>query len=1047
MKLNQLKFSNKACLRFLLSAAFLICVVAVQAQTSVSGKVTEEATGEALPGANVILKGTTIGTQTDTEGNFTINATRGDILVVSYIGYLDQEVTISDATSIQVALKEDISTLEEIVVVGYGSQRKSIVTGSISSIKAEDLKEVPVLRVDESLQGRTTGVVVAANSGQPGSSATVRVRGLTSLNDGSNDPLWVVDGVVVDNGAIGYLNQSDIESIEVLKDAASQAIYGARAAAGVVLITTKKGRSGKMKIEYNGMFGTSAPSKRLDLTNATEYATLQNESADAAGQQIPFEDPQNLGEGTDWQDAIFNDAARRQNHEVSLSGGNKYSTFYSSFGYWNQEGIVATDISNYERISIRLNSEHKVYDWLTIGENFGYSHQESVGIGNTNSEYGGPLSSAINLDPVTPLIITDPNVANASPYSTNEGIQRDENGNPYGISSYVGQEMSNPKAYMQTRLGNYNWSDDFIGNVYVGIKIIDGLTFRSTLGGKIAFWGYESFTPVFYLNSSTINSTNSFSRGKNRRFDYNIENTLSYAKTISDHNFEVLLGQGAYQNNMTTSINVTKWDLPVDNFDDASLNFDVPTDQITAGGGESSLHKVSSLFARINYNFKGKYLFTAIARRDGSSRFGTNNRYGFFPSGSVGWIASEENFWPENQIVNFLKLRGGYGVVGNDNIGDFAYLSTVGGGRNYAFGTDGSYYNGVSPNAPSNPDLRWEQTTQINIGLETKLIKNLFFSFDWFKKITDDILMYPRIPGYVGAISNPAANVGSLENSGVELELGYQKTFNEFYLRASGNVTYLTNEVTFLGNGVDYLSGGNSFQASTYPITRTAVGQPLNSFYGFQMLGIFQNQADIFSHVNSVGDVIQPNAKPGDIIWADLNDDAQITEDDRTFIGNPTPTWTFGITLNANYKNFDLLVFGQGVGGNMIFQGLRRLDIANANYQAVAMGRWTSEGSSTDYPRLVNGDPNHNFSNPSTLYLEKGNYFRFKIIQLGYTLPQTVLQRMKIEKIRVYVTAENLFTITKYTGYDPEIGGGTMSIDRGYYPQARSFLFGLSLGI
>ena len=885
--LHERFFMNK--LKLTLTWTFILSINLVMAQVSISGRVVEKASGEPLPGANVIIKGTTTGTQTDIDGNFTIQAQKGVVLLISYLGYVDQEILLGDAKNILVSMQEDVSKLDEIVVVGYGSQKKSVITGSISSIKAEDIESIPILRIDEALQGRTTGVTIASNSGQPGSGSTVRVRGITSLNDGTNDPLWVVDGVVIDNGGIGYLNQSDIESIEVLKDAASQAIYGARAASGVILITTKKGSSGKMKITYNGVYGFSGPAKKLDLTNATEYATLQNESALAANQNIVFEDPASLGEGTDWQNVIFNDAAKRQNHELSLSGGNDVSNYFASFGYWDQEGIVATEISNYKRINLRLNSEHKVYDWLTIGQNFGYSHQKSIGLGNTNSEYGGPLSSAINLDPVTPLIITDPEIANSSPYSTNEGIMRDENGNPYAISTYVGQEMSNPMAYMKTRLGNYNWSDDFIGNAFVDIKIMEGLKFRSTFGAKLSYWGWESFTPVFYLNSTTINSINSFSRGNNKRFDYNLENTLSYSKKIADHSFELLLGQGAYQENMTSSINVTKWDLPVDNFDDASLNYDVPTDQITAGGGEGSLHRVSSLFTRLNYNFKGKYLLTAIARRDGSSRFGSNNRFGFFPSGSLEWLAFEENFWPENKYVNFLKLRAGYGIVGNDNIGDFAYLSTVGGGRNYPFGTEGNYYNGVSPNAPSNPDLRWEQTTQINFGLESKLVQHISFSFDWFKKMTDDILMYPRIPGYVGAIGNPAANVASLKNSGVELELGYQKSFNEFHLNASANASYLTNEVTDLGNGVEYLSGGNYFQASTYPITRTAIGQPINSFYGFHMLGIFQNQADIDSHVNSAGDLIQPNAKPGDIIWDDLTDDGAITEDDRTFIGSLQP--------------------------------------------------------------------------------------------------------------------------------------------------------------
>ena len=473
----------------------------------------------------------------------------------------------------------------------------------------------------------------------------------------------------------------------------------------------------------------------------------------------------------------------------------------------------------------------------------------------------------------------------------------------------------------------------------------------------------------------------------------------------------------------------------------------MPTEQITAGGGESTIHRVTSLFSRINYNFKGKYLFTGVFRRDGSSRFGSNNRFGFFPSVSLGWVITEENFWPENDYVNFFKVRGGYGVVGNDNIGDFAYLSTVGGGRNYPFGIYGDYFNGVSPNAPSNPDLKWEETTQINIGFEATVFKSVSLTFDWFKKATNDILMYPRIPGYVGAIGNPAANVASVKNTGVELEIAYQKSFGPLQMTVSGNVSHLKNEVTDLGTGVDYLSGGNSFQASTYPITRTAVGQPMNSFFGFQRLGIFQNQSDIYAHINSAGDVIQPNAQPGDVIWADLDDDGEITENDRTFIGNPTPNWTYGATINLKYKSFDFLVFGQGAAGNMIFQGLRRLDISNANYQTEALNRWHGEGTSTDYPRLVDGDPNNNFTNPSDFYLEKGNYFRIKTLQLGYTLPKKYTDKVNLKSVRFNITAENLLTITNYTGYDPEIGGGTMSIDKGIYPQARTFLFGLSLNL
>ena len=449
--------------------ALLISASVANAQVTISGRVTESSSGGPLPGANVVIKGTTTGTLTDIDGVFSIQTTKGSTLVISYLGFMDREVLIGDKTNIQISLSEDRTNLDEVIITGYGSQQKSVVTGAISSIKADDLKDQPILRVDQTLQGRTTGVVVAANSGQPGSSATVRVRGITSLNNGANDPLWVVDGVVVDNGGIGYLNPSDIQSVEVLKDASSQAIYGARAAAGVILITTKKGESGKLKVSYNGFVGTSSPEHKLNLLNAEQYATLQNEALLNAGKSPLFQSPESMGVGTDWQDQVFNKAAKRQSHELSLSGGNDVSTFYTSFGYWNEEGIVATDISNYERINVRINSTHKVYDWLTFGENLGYTHQKSIGIGNTNSEYGGVLSSAINLDPVTPVVIYDPAIANASPY-TNDGIMKDANGNPYGISEYVGQEMSNPMAYMQTRLGNYNWSDDFVGNVLVKQK-------------------------------------------------------------------------------------------------------------------------------------------------------------------------------------------------------------------------------------------------------------------------------------------------------------------------------------------------------------------------------------------------------------------------------------------------------------------------------------------------------------------------------------------------------------------------------------------------
>ena len=1009
---------------------------------SVSGTVSD-ADGP-LPGASVVMKGTNTGVTTDFDGNFSISGgiDNNSILVFSYVGFESQEIVVGNQSIINVQMQEAKGYLDEVVVIGYGSQKKSVVTGAISSIKQSELKDIPITRVEQTLQGRISGITISANSGQPGSSSTVRVRGITTL--GNNEPLWVVDGVIVDSGGIGYLNQSDIASVEVLKDAASQAIYGARSAAGVILITTKKGSTGKLRVNYNGYTGVSSAARTLDLLNATQYATLLNEKSVNGGGNVLFTNPESLGIGTNWQSVIFNDNAARSSHELSVSGGNGVSSFYGSFGMTDHEGIVMSNISNYVRKNIRLNSTHKISSKLTIGQTLGYSNEKNVGIGNTNSEFGGPLSSAINLDPITPTVETDPLLTGFAPY-TNVGVFADSNGNPYGISSLVAQELTNPLAYQKTRLGQYGWSDNFVGNMYAELELMEGLKIRSTIGTKLAYWGYDSFTPISYLNAATIVSQNNISRGTNKGFGWNLENTISYAKQIDDHNFSVLLGQGAYVANITSGETVTYYGIPVDNYKDASFNFSVPIDQIVASAYSGTEHRVTSLFSRLTYNFNEKYLFTAIMRRDGSSRFGSNNKYGYFPSFSAGWVPSRESFWKENNIVNQLKIRGGYGVTGNDNIGDFKYLSTVGGGRNYAVGSAGNITIGNSPDAPSNPDLKWEETSQLNIGFDTRLFNKFTATFDWYKKVTTGILQSVTIPGYVGAIGSPTGNVADMENTGIDLELGYANQFREVNLSLNGNISFIENEVTYLGNNVDFISGGESIQSTTYPITRTQVGLPIHSFYGFQTNGIFQNQSEIDAYVNSEGVVIQPDARPGDFKWVDVDDDGDIDSDDRDFLGNSLPKVTFGLTLNMDYKNFDLMVFGQGAAGNKIFQGLRRLDVSNANYQTSALGRWVGEGTSNDFPRLTTSDTNNNFSNPSDFYLEDGDYFRLKTVQIGYTLPSSLFDSTGIQRLRIYLTAENLITFTKYSGYDPEIGGGVMGIDRGYYPQARTNQIGVNL--
>lgn len=1012
------------------------------AQRNVGGTVTDAKSKEPLIGANVLVKGTSIGTITEVDGSWTLSVPAGsDVLIFSYTGYGEKEVRLGADNVINVAMEEG-TLLDEVIVVGYGIQKKSVVTGVISSLKTKDLEKVPSARVEQSLQGRVSGVTIAQNSGQPGSPSTIRIRGITTFGGGGNNPLWVVDGVVVDAGGIGYLNQSDIESIEVLKDAASAAIYGTRAATGVILVTTKKGKEGKFNVSYNGFMGTSAPEKVLKLLNASQYAALLNERSVAGGGGLLFPSI-NLGTGTDWQKEVFNYGAQRYSHELSLSGGNNRSTFYVSAGIQDQQGIVATEISNFNRTSLRLNSTHKISKIFTFGQTLGYSHQKATGIGATD-EFGGVLSSAINLDPITPVVVTDPAIANTAPYSVNPVI-RDANGNPYGISSLVGQEMRNPTAFIQTRLGSYDWADDIVGNAYLQADITKDISVKSSVGIKRAYWGGVGFTPVFYLSATSSTSQNSYGKSENKVFNWNVENTIAYNKAFNEHQISVLLGQGAYVENIGGGLGTTLFNLPVKDYTTASFNFDIPASSRTTSSYDMVQHKVSSLFARLNYNFSDKYLLTGIIRRDGSSRFGANNKYGVFPSVSAGWVLSNEDFWQSGKkAISYLKIRGGYGVVGNDAIRDFGYLATVAGGFNYTLGNSGIITTGYAPTSLDNPDLRWEETSQANIGFEAELFSSLTLNVDLFDKTTTGILRPINIPGYVGVSSQPVGNVADMKNRGVELELGYRKKVGDLNISANGSFSYLKNEVTYVASDADFIVGDASFQ-SMGVVTRTAVGQSYNSFYGFQTNGIFQNDADIAAYANSDGTPIQPNARPGDFRWTDINGDGAITDADKTFLGTNLPKYTFGLTVNLDYKGFDLMVFAQGAGGNKIFQGLRRLDIGNSNYQTVAMSRWTGEGSSNTFPRLTSNDSNGNFGRMSDFYLEDGTYARIKLVQLGYSLPKSIADKISAGRIRLYITGENLLTLTKYTGYDPEIGGGVFGIDKGFYPQARSFIGGIQV--
>lgn len=965
--------------------------------------------------------------------NVKISRSLGMVAVLYFTANFSAQNTTNDTVS-----KE--TKIEEVVMIGYGTQKKSNVTGAISSLKASDIEDIPAGRPEQVLQGRAAGVSVISNSGQPGASPTVRVRGITSFGAGSNDPLWVVDGIVVDN--IAWLNQTDIEGIEVLKDGASAAIYGVSAAKGVILVTTKKGAKGRLNMSYNGSFGVGNASRKLDLLNATQYATIMNEASVNDGRAPMFTNTSTLGQGTDWQDVIFN-TAQRSSHDFSISGGSDKSTFYSSFGYFEQEGIVMRDISNYKRLNARINSTHRVLDFLTIGQTFAYTHTKSVGI-NANGEFGGPLSSAINLDPTTPVTITDISQQPFSSDYNNPFIVRDEYGNPYGISHWVNKEMSNPLAFQKTQLGRYNWSDDMVANVFADLKISKDFSFKSSLNGKLSYWGNQGFTPRFYLSPSYKNDTfNSLFRQNEKKFEWSTENTITYQKKFGGHSLNVLLGQGYYEYNISSGQNVTYQNLPTENWQDASFNFDIPQkDRSTNAWDGKETHK-TSYFGRIVYDYENKYLFTGTIRRDGSSKFARAYHWGTFPAMSLGWNISNENFWPENNIVNSLKLRGGYGSLGNDAIDNFQFANFLTAGSNYSFG-DNSIHIGYAPSTLENPELKWEKTSQLNIAADLKLFRNFDLSVDVFRKKTTDILRQVNIPGYVGVTNNPWRNIGDMNNDGVEVSLGYKKNWGDFGVSANGNFSYLKNEIIRLEDDKPY-DNFASFQ-SMGPVSRLQIGYSYGSFFGFQNAGVFQNQAEIDAYRNSAGGLIQPNAKPGDFIRTDVNGDGKIDEADYVYLGNSVPKYTFGFTLNMNYKNFDLMMFAQGQAGNKIFQGLRRLDIQTANYQTAVLDRWTGEGTSYTNARVSMDDLNQNYTRMSDHYLQKGDYLRLKLVQLGYTLPKNVSETIGAGKVRFYITAENLITFTKYTGYDPEIAGGdTYGIDRAYYPQARTFLFGANV--
>ena len=863
----------------------------------------------------------------------------------------------------------------------------------------------------------------------------------------------------------------------MLKDAASGAIYGARAANGVILVTTKKGKEGKAQINYNFSYGWQSKWRKRDVVGATDYAILQNEKYVNGGMAPIFADPYNIidingnkvqGNGTDWQDQVFNDNAPIMQHDLSVSGANEKLNYYLSLGYIEQEGIVGGNYghSNYDRLTLRSNNSYTLFDdskersflnKLVLGANVSYMSVHNTSI-DANSTWGSVLGSALYMAPTLPVTVTGATADNMVSQFSKYDLFRDANGDPYTIPGYFGSygEQNNPVAMLQ---GNptKNWSQKIMPKFTVDLQIWDNIKYHFSYSSEVSFWGSDgATTQKFYLSGNNNSDHTYASAYKGNNTTWQIENTLSYDKTIGKHSFNVLLGQSATKFK-GDELGGGRWDLvnpskPSINYATGDIVYSEDADGKITGasahfnvyGGPYTEHRLSSMFARVGYDFDERYMLQATVRRDGSSRFGSNNKYGVFPSFSLGWNIMNENFMESTRKwLSNMKLRVSWGKNGNDNIGDFLYTTLTSMGSNYYFGTNSNLTIGSKANRLANPDLKWEESEQTDIGLDLAFFNSaLTFTADYYIKKTNGMIIEMPIPSYVGE-SKPYGNVGDMENSGVEFELGYRGHVGDFSYSVKANASYLHNVLKNLGNDTGFLNYGiNQFSDGG---TRAENGLPFPFFYGYKTAGVFQNTAEVQSYLNSDGNMIQPDAVPGDLRFVDVNNDGKITSDDRTNIGNGTPDWTFGLNLGAEWKGFDFNLFLQGVSGVDVFDATYRQDMVSGNYPNWMLGRWTGEGTSDRVPRLALGDSKNWVC--SDIYVQDGSYLRLKNISLGYTLPRALTQKVKINRFRVYVMAENLFTWTKYWGYDPEIGTSSTSlgVDYGVYPQARTYTVGFNL--
>ena len=968
-------------------------------QITVQGVVKDQ-TGETVIGASVMEKGTTNGTITGIDGDFSLNMSPNGTLVVSFVGYKTQEVQVKGQKQLQVVLSEDAEMLDEVVVIGYGTMKKSDLTGAVSSIGNKDIKDSPVSNLGQAIQGKISGVQIV-DAGKPGDNVSIKIRGLGSINN--CDPLVVIDGVPTDLG-LSSLNMADVERLDVLKDASATAIYGSRGANGVVMITTKRGTEGKGKLAVSANYSFQNATNVPSLLNAAQYAELSNDMMVNSGRNPNPEwaNPSELGAGTDWMDELLRTGVM-QNYTVSYSGGNEKSHYYVSGGFLDQSGIVKS--VNYRRFTFQSNSDAQVLKWLKFSNNITFS-------ADTKKSGSYNIGDALKALPIYPVKNEDGSWSGPDGNSEWYGSTR----NPIG-----------PTELNKSQTDGYN----FLANLTAELTFTKWLKFKSTFGYDAKFWFIDNFTPKYNWKPTPTEETSRY-KSDNKSFTYLWDNYFLFDHTFAEkHRVGLMAGMSA-QWNTNDYLNAQKNVFMFDNVHEMDNG-----EEMYAIGGNETEWALLSYMARVNYSYEDRYLLTATIRRDGSSRFGKKHRWGTFPSVSVAWRASQEKWFPKNDYINDLKVRAGYGVTGSQaSVGNYSYLASYNTSV-YPFGISSGNQTALVSSTLANPYIHWEEVAQTNIGFDASLFNSrVMFSFDAYLKETRDMLVKASIPITSGFedTTTTYTNAGKVRNQGIEMSLHTINLTGELGWETNLTATYNKNKIKDLNSDVPYYIN----QINNSYVTMLAKDYPINVFYGYVTDGIFQNQSEVNTHA------VKPGAEPGDIRFRDLNNDGVINDSDRTVIGNPNPSWLFSMNNSLSYKGFELSVFLQGIAGNKIYNAnnIDNTGMAAAYNQTTdVLKRWQGEGTSNSMPRAVFGDPNQN-TRVSDRFVENGSYLRLKNITLSYTFPKQWLQKAQIENARLSLSCENVATITGYSGFDPEVG--INGIDQNRYPISRTFSLGLN---